>query len=227
MCIFHHIYHHIEKLPEGKIAKLPQHIRDELLCATLLLPLAGTNARWPVSTQVSATDASSTGGGRAATLTSRPFAKVLFRFGEKRGEYCRLDWGKSAIPPSSDMELAPKALSETLLQHKWEVTQQKIYRRKEHINLLELDMLREEIKARVSSGRGSCRVVNLCDSRVVVGAYAKGRSSSCQMNFRLIGPVQLGLWQGISASLIFGLTLIAIQLTIHQGENKFQTSWLL
>ena len=185
MCIFHHIYHHIEKLPEGKIAKLPQHIRDELLCATLLLPLAGTNARWPVSTQVSATDASSTGGGRAATLTSRPFAKVLFRFGEKRGEYCRLDWDKNAIPPPSDMELAPKALSETLLQHKWEVTQQKIYRRKEHINLLELDMLREEIKARVSSGRGSCRVVNLCDSRVVVGAYAKGRSSSCQMNFRL------------------------------------------
>ena len=185
MCIFHHIYHHIEKLPEGKIAKLPHHIRDELLCATLLLPLAGTNARWPVSTQVSATDASSTGGGRAATLTSKPFAKVLFRFGEKRGEYCRLDWDKNAIPPPTDMELAPKALTETLLHHKWEETQRKVYRRKEHINLLELDMLREEIKARVSSGRGSCRVVNLCDSRVVVGAYAKGRSSSCQMNFRL------------------------------------------
>ena len=46
-------------------------------------------------------------------------------------------------------------------------------------------MLKKEIQARASSGRGSCRVVNLCDSRAVVGAYAKGRGSSKQLNLLL------------------------------------------
>ena len=46
-------------------------------------------------------------------------------------------------------------------------------------------MVRQEIRDRVSAGRGGCRVVNLCDSRVAVGAFAKGRSSSRQMNHKL------------------------------------------
>ena len=185
MSIFHHVYLFIERLGDTQVVRIPQHIRDELLCASLLLPLAQSNARWPVSTQIAATDASSTGGGRAATLTSRAFAKSLYRFGGKKGEYCRLDWEKNALPPPTDMQQAPAALTDTLMQHSWVTTQARTFRRKEHINLLELEMLKEEICDRVSSGRGGCRIINLCDSRVVVGAYAKGRSSSRQLNHRL------------------------------------------
>ena len=47
---------------ENKLTRLPQHIRDELLTAALILPLSSSSVRWAVSPQVAATDASSKGG---------------------------------------------------------------------------------------------------------------------------------------------------------------------
>ena len=55
MSIFNHVYKFIERTPEGHSVKIPQHVKDELITAVLLLPLASSSARWPVSTQVSAT----------------------------------------------------------------------------------------------------------------------------------------------------------------------------
>lgn len=83
------------------------------------------------------------------------------------------------------MQSAPPALVEPLMKHRWVSSQSLPFKKREHINLLELEMVKQELKDRVNSGRGHCRVVDLCDSRVVVGAYAKGRSSSKQMNARL------------------------------------------
>ncbi len=185
MSIFNHVYKFIERVPEGHSVKLPQHIKDELITSVLLLPLASSSVRWPVSTQVSATDASSVAGGRAATLTTGAFSKTLFRFGEKRGEYTRLDWDTHAIEPPSDMIKTPQSLVDTLMKHQWVETESCSFAKKKHINLLELEMLRKEIVDRVNTDRGGCRIVNLCDSRVVVGAFAKGRSSSVQMNHKL------------------------------------------
>eukprot|EP00438_Fugacium_kawagutii_P015754 Skav233443 [mRNA] locus=scaffold1486:339543:342293:- [translate_table: standard] len=203
MSIFHHAYRYVDNLPEIGTFKLPQSIRDELVTAAVLLPLTGCNIRWPVSVQISATDASLVRGGRAACITSKGFAKSLYRFGEKRGEYTRLDWESQAIPPPSTMHAAPSALVESLMKHTWTASDSKPFKKKEHINLLELEMVKQEIVDRVNSGRGHCRVVNLCDSRVVVGCYAKGRSSSVQMNARmrsclawsLVGDISLtNLW---------------------------------
>lgn len=185
MSVFHHIYVFLENLREGVLYKLPHHIRDELAAACLLLPLSFSNVRWPVSVQISATDASLTGGGRASTITSRKFAKTLYRFGEKRGEFAKLDWASQSLQPPSSMVTAPDALVDALMCHAWTSTEQTVFRRNAHINLLEMEMLKREIQGRVNSGRGSCRIVNLCDSRVVVGAYAKGRSSSKQLNHLL------------------------------------------
>lgn len=185
MSIFNHVYKFIERTPEGHSVKIPQHVKDELITAVLLLPLASSSARWPVSTQVSATDASSVAGGRAATLTNGAFSKTLYRFGEKRGEYTRLDWDTHAIEPPTDMVKTPQSLVDTLMKHQWVETESCSFVKKKHINLLELEMLRREIVDRVDSERGGCRLVNLCDSRVVVGAFAKGRSSSVQMNHKL------------------------------------------
>ena len=185
MSVFHHIYLYIEHIPDGKLVRLPHHVRDELLTACLLLPLAASSIRWPVSTQISASDASLTAGGRASTLTSKSLAKVLYRFGEKRGEYCKLDWINHDLPPPSSMSTAPDCLIDALMCHSWTTTESTKFRRKAHINLLEMQMLKNEIMSRVNSGRGFCRAVNLCDSRVVVGAYGKGRSSSKQLNHLL------------------------------------------
>ena len=76
------------------------------------------------------------------------------------------------------MVKTPQSLVDTLMKHQWVETESCSFVKKKHINLLELEMLRREIVDRVDSERGGCRIVNLCDSRVVVGAFAKGRSSS-------------------------------------------------
>ena len=185
MCLFHHAYVFIDGLPEQGVRKLPSYVKDELLCALLVLPLAEANVRSPVSTQISATDASSKMGGRASTLTSRSLAKTLYRFGEKKGEHTRLDWQLHGIEPPSRMEEAPLPLVEAMQKHCWTSTHSIRFSKKHHINLLELEMVKQEIKERANSNRGFCRVVNLCDSRVVVGAFGKGRSSSRNLNHKL------------------------------------------
>ena len=107
MSIFRHTYMHIESLPDGCSRKIPQYVQDELITAALLLPMACSNVRLPVSVRVSATDASLGGGGRASTLTSKTFATALYRYGETKGEYTRLDWSCSPLPPESSMRKAP------------------------------------------------------------------------------------------------------------------------
>lgn len=158
MSVLHHTYSYIESLPDGCTRKIPQYICDELIAAALLLPLASANVRLPVSVKVSATDASLSGGGRASTITSKTFAKALYRFGETRGEYIGLDWSHSPLPPESCMHPAPTPMVDSLMKHHWTATQSCKFSRKDHINLLELDMLRAEIKSRVNSGHGRCRV---------------------------------------------------------------------
>ena len=185
MSIFHHTYMHTDSLPDGCSRKIPQYVQDELITAALLLPVACSNVRLPVSVKVPATDASLGGGGRASTLTSKTFATALYRYGETKGEYTRLDWSCSPLPPESSMQKAPVPIVDSPMKHHWTTTQSCKFRQKQHINLLELEMLRAEMKARVNAGGGRCRCINLCDSRVVVGAFAKGRSSSKSLSHGL------------------------------------------
>lgn len=83
------------------------------------------------------------------------------------------------------MQKAPVPIVDSPMKHHWTTTQSCKFRQKQHINLLELEMLRAEMKARVNAGGGRCRCINLCDSRVVVGAFAKGRSSSKSLSHGL------------------------------------------
>ena len=78
MAIFHHIYVFIDRMSEKGLRRLPHYVKDEIACAVLLLPIAESNVRAPVSIQVSASDASSCRGGRAETITSKAFAKTLY-----------------------------------------------------------------------------------------------------------------------------------------------------
>ena len=141
--------------------------------------------RNPVSEQVSATDASSKMGGRASTITSKALARTLYRFSETRGEHVRMDWESHGLEPPTTMQPAPVALVEVMQHHCWTASQTLKFSKKEHINILELEMVKQEIKARANSGRSHSRIVNLCDSRVVLGAFGKGRSSSRNLNHKL------------------------------------------
>jgi hypothetical protein len=153
MRLFHHVYAFIDQMPDKGLRKLPPYVKDEILSAALVLPLAEASARWPVSIQISASDASSERGGRASTITSKAMAKTLFRFSEKNGEYTRLDWDMHGIPPPSSMSVAPKPLLDALQKHHWTATQSIKFGKREHINILELEMIKQEIKSRVNSGR--------------------------------------------------------------------------
>ena len=116
------------------------------------------------------------------------------------------------------MEVAPRPLIDTMLKHRWVATHSIAFEKRDHINLMELEMIRQEIRDRVVSGRGHCRVVNLCDSRVVVGAFGKGRSSSKQMDQKLRAILPWAIAGEIS---LFGCQLIVILQTIHPGEKRF------
>ena len=182
MSLLQETYLWIEKLGNGQRKKLPTRVSEELYWVALCVPLMHANARWPISRRVSATDASSSGGGRAATMTSSSVAQTLFRFSEHHGEACRLDWASGSLAPPSQMQQAPAELERLMAAHIWNTTQKCKFGHRQHINILELKMLKAELKDLVKNHTAPQRSVVLCDSRVVCGAFAKGRSSSRQLN---------------------------------------------
>ena len=182
MCLLQETYIWIEKFKNNETKKMPPVVKEELLWMGICLPLMHSNARWPVSKRVGATDASTTGGGRAATGTSQNVADTLYRFAEHRGEACRLDWETGYLAPPSSMNGAPEELESLMGAHVWNTTHKCTFGHKQHINILEMKMLKAELKDLVKHHADPYRAVVLCDSRVVCGAYAKGRSSSKQLN---------------------------------------------
>eukprot|EP00438_Fugacium_kawagutii_P030304 Skav204412 [mRNA] locus=scaffold398:166413:168713:- [translate_table: standard] len=182
MSLLQETYLWIEKLQPTEKRRLPPPIREELLWMALCLPLMHSNMRWPVSKRVAATDASTTGGGRAATMTSQTVANTLYRFSEHRGEASRLDWSTGNLAPPSNMDEAPSELEDLMLAHVWNTTHKCSFGHKQHINILEMKMLKAELKDLVHQHAEPHRAVTLVDSRVVCGAFSKGRSSSRQLN---------------------------------------------
>ena len=51
-CVFNRIHKYRSSIGLHSLQKLPPDIRDEILMATCLLPLAASNIRWPVSSEV-------------------------------------------------------------------------------------------------------------------------------------------------------------------------------
>lgn len=182
MCILQDSYTWVERLKEDKPRKLPNSVKEELLTLALALPLCHSNIRWPISNRISATDASLTGGGQAATITTPSIAQTLYRFSVHKGESVRLDWTHGRLAPPSELQPAPESL-ETLMQaHVWNTTGSCKFAHKQHINILEMKMLKRELMNLVQHDCEPARVVVLIDSRVVAGAFGKGRSSSRQLN---------------------------------------------
>ena len=182
MSVFSRTYKFMSRVEGSKPFKLPCAVKEELLQAALLLPVSHANIRMPVAARISCTDASLSGGGRACTLTSPAFAQLLYRIGVHNGEYSRLDWSLAPVVPPSSMDMCPTVIEKVLLQHRWIETHRVRYNKPSHINLLEMRMVKEELKDLVHRCPRNLRTCNLVDSRVVAGAWAKGRSSSVKLN---------------------------------------------
>ena len=182
MSLLQDAYPWVEKLGLKGPSRLPPSVREELLTLALALPLCHSNIKWQVSCRIGASDASLSGGGRAATLTSPPIAQTLYRFSVHKGEQVKLDWVHGALCPPSSMVHAPSELEDLMIEHTWNTTHKCKFAHRQHINLLEMKMVKAELCSLVQQSNLPARHVLLVDSRVCAGAWGKGRSSSRQLN---------------------------------------------
>jgi hypothetical protein len=184
-------YTWVETLPEEGLTTWNVDVRDELIGALLSLSIAFTDVRAPVSPEIAATDATMTQAGACKATVPGKLARALFRKTEARGESGRLDWS------ILEEELTPTLMARPSLETNvlgaalpWHSPYMEKFAKTEHINLQELKAVNMDIRRRVREGQRDVRTVGLIDSRVVVGAMAKGRSSSRQLN-RLLRETML------------------------------------
>ena len=69
-----------------------------------------------------------------------------------------------------------------MMEHVWNTTHKCKFGHKQHINILEMKMVKAELQDLVMKDCDPARHVLLVDSRVCAGAWSKGRSSSKQLN---------------------------------------------
>ena len=93
MSVWHRTYRFVGSLPEsGGWSRIPPDIRDEMITAAGLLSLASAHIRWPVSPELSATDATTSSFGATVAPVGGNLARAPFWVGEHRGEHTRVDW---------------------------------------------------------------------------------------------------------------------------------------
>ena len=79
-CTFHRIFKWCQNLSPKVFHKWPADVRDELLAAALTLPIAHSNLRWQVDTNLTATDATPTSFATVSCPVSRSLAEALLQF---------------------------------------------------------------------------------------------------------------------------------------------------
>ena len=95
----------------------------------------------------------------------------------------RLDRGPMAVIPEDESLPEPDPIvSEVSRSAAWATTRNHDFPETQHINLQELNEVAAEVEYATDLCQTCERLVNICDSRVTVGAWARGRSSSIQVN---------------------------------------------
>ncbi len=201
----HHIYKFVHKLPNKGWRRLPVFICDELRSMAYHIPVARWNMRKRLSQSLLATDATPTSGGAARVDVSPELCKELWRQSDVKGSAVRLDSRPIDEVLDWDAPMEPSVLA-SVLGHAlpWKATSSYTFRQTSHINLQEARALKKEVSQLCSDlqQRGS---IQLCfnDSRVVCGAFSKGRSSSFKLNgimrslvpYLVVGDITLAfLW---------------------------------
>ena len=200
-CILQETFRAVDAMAYGKDYRLDAVVKDELWMIALIMPLCVARLRWPLSTELVATDATPCAHGATSAEIPARVAACLYRVAEHRGEYVRLDWNGSGLlsndpaigsrmsRPSKELDALTEALP-------WQIVTSRSFAKCEHVNVQELGAIAYEVKRWVlRPGTFGTRRLVLTDSRVALGAWAKGRSSSRRLNMILrsvLGALVLG-----------------------------------
>eukprot|EP00973_Karenia_brevis_P091283 12406763-Karenia_brevis.AAC.1 len=143
--------------------KIPFDIRDELWLACLLLPVAQGHLRWPIVSELSATDATCHAGGTTRARVSQKLASTLFDATEYVGSHMRLHNVKQLSLESTEAPDDP-ILEEVTKCAPWRVINSRYFSESAHVNLQEAQEFADEVRRRAVEGRPG-RFVNLSDSK--------------------------------------------------------------
>ncbi|CAE7224096.1 unnamed protein product [Symbiodinium sp. CCMP2592] len=202
--LHHRMYKFVDGMPPDRWIKLPNYVLDELRSCALHLPFAVSSMRRRVSSTLLATDATPTSGGAVVTEAPEALAEELWRQSEIKGEAVRIDRGLES-ELSDSVPKVPSVFASTVGEClPWHVVASYTFRETSHVNLQELRAWRREMcRIAASGGHRNCIIVALNDSRVVVGAVAKGRSSSVRLNNLLRGALPHLILGGVSGAVLW------------------------
>ena len=188
MCTLGQIFGYTSSLDERHAATLPATIADELLSAALVLGVSDANIRAPVSSTIHCSDATPSRVGTVEGTVARTMAEGLYDYSEHRGRYVRLDWSslQDVLHPWDHAEPPPQ-LQQALRGVHWREGRNQDLKHSDHVNITEAKaaqlVLRDVCKKSLAAERAVCGV----DSRVLLGAWGKGRSSAGKLNQVLRG----------------------------------------
>ncbi|CAE7246419.1 unnamed protein product [Symbiodinium sp. CCMP2592] len=202
--LHHRMYKFVDGMPPDRWVKLPNYVLDELRSCALHLPFAVSSMRRRVSSTLLATDATPTSGGAVVTEAPEALAEELWRQSEVKGEAVRIDRELESVL-SDSVPKVPSVFASTVGEClPWRVVASYSFRETSHVNLQELRAWRREMcRIAASGGHRNCIIVALNDSRVVVGAVAKGRSSSVRLNNLLRGALPHLILGGVSGAVLW------------------------
>jgi len=182
MSFFHRFFNWFESL-SGSEVRIPADICEELAAVGLHLAFATADIRAPVCSRISCTDATPQRGGAVDATVSRRLAESLYDASESRGRRVRLDHGPCHVIPEDQLLPEPDPVVSVVARCvPWRVTRNHDFPETQHINIQELNEIKNELEYSTVISQVPERCVNIADSRVAVGAWARGRSSSFQLN---------------------------------------------
>ena len=183
MCLLGEFFSFTSNLNDSVSCKMPPRVLDEVLGCSLLMNMAFTNVRYPCSEKVHATDSTPSAGGSCTARVPQAISRQLLRSCEVRGEDSRLDWSpmESELWPGEMIKVSSDT-AELIESLPWTEARAFKHTRLRHINLQEGLAVVRQLRSLASGGIRNVRIPFLNDSRVCVGAFSKGRSSSRAMN---------------------------------------------
>ena len=183
MSVFGKAFKWTSNLPDCIVHSIPFDVKLELIGAALLVLLAVSDIRAPVSCDITTSDATPTRAGVTVARVSQACASALYDHSEQKGTYTRLNWDDShwELTPWSHAEL-PSVLKEAVACAEWQVDRSFEFTAIDHVNIQEARAARAALKAQCKRSLAPAVLVNGTDSRVCLGAFAKGRSSAHRLN---------------------------------------------
>ena len=133
----HRAYKWAGTLPYGRLVPWADDVRGELLTMSLILFVCHANIRWPVSTRISATDATPDAGGACAATVSQGMARALWAATEEKGSATYL---RTTIL-DADGPTADADVEKVFSCANWRVTRSMKFDESAHVNLQELQAL--------------------------------------------------------------------------------------